>query len=491
MKYIAPCATILTLVCAFLLFGCKQPSEELGSTRRAVEHGLLPTFVIQGRPISKMTLTDRMKWYSVPGVSITVINNETIEWAQGYGVVEAGRSKSVTTESLFQAASISKLVTAMAALSLVQSGKIELDEDVNLKLRSWKVPENQYTREKKVTLRGLLTHTAGLTGKSFRGYADNENVPTLIQILDGQEPANSEPIRVDTTPGSLWRYSGGGYLVIQQLLEDITGKPFPELIRNLIFEKLGMKCSTFEQPLPQSLAVSAATGHMLDGRPIKGKWYTYPEMAAAGLWTTPSDLARFAIELQQSKAKRSNKVLSAEMTKAMLTPQIRNMGFGPIIGASGGTTWFSFGGSNVGFRCFMAAFTETGQGAVVMTNSDNGQFLIMEIVRGIAHVYDWPDFRVQEKVAANIDPVVYNAYEGEYEFVILPEVTISITKEGQQLMAEFQGGKFELHPESETKYFELESGLVIIFVKDAEGNVNDLILNLPLSSQKWEAKRRR
>lgn len=488
MKRITCCAIIL--ICVFLLPGCKRESEKLKTAKDVVERGLLPSFVIKGESIPQMTLTDRMRRHNVPGVSIAVINNMAIELAQGYGVMNTGSAVPVTPETLFQAASISKLVSAMLVLSFVESGELGLDEDVNRTLQSWKVPENQYTQEKKVTLRGILSHSAGLTVSEFRGYNVSEDVPVLIQILEGQKPANSGPVRVAAPPASVWRYSGGGYVVAQQLLEDVTGKSFPEIAQEMIFERLDMKHSTFEQPLPLSLVDSAATGHWPDGYPVKGKWHTYPEMAAAGLWTTPSDLARLAIEIQQSKAGRSIKVLSPGMTNTMLTPQIGNSGFGAFVKRNDQVTWSISGGSNVGFRCFMTIFMETGQGAIVMTNSDNGHYLAMEIIRGLANFYDWPDFRVQAKGAANVDPAVYNVYEGEYEFVVPQGVMISIKKNKEQLTAEFLGNNVVLYPESETNYFDIETGMKVSFIKDADGNVNNLILIPPLSSHQWRAKRR-
>ncbi len=481
------CAIILTGI--FLLFSCRKDSEELKTLQDVVERGLRTAFVVKGEPIPKMALAERMKQYNVPGISIAVINNATIEWAQGYGVVEAGSTTPVTTETIFQAASISKLVSAVLVLSLVQSGTLDLDEDVNRKLQSWKVPENEYTRERKVTLRRVLSHSAGLSVKEFWGYGVDENVPTLLQILDGREPANSPPVRVVARPGSVWQYSGGGYALVQQLLQDVTGKSFSEISQEMIFEKLDMKLSTFAQPLPRSFAATAAIGHQPDGHSLEDKWYTYPEMAAAGLWTTPSDLARLGIEIHQAKAGKSGQVFSTEMTNTLLTPQFGNSGLGAFVNGNGQVTWLFSGGSNVGFRCFMAVFVETGQGAVVMTNSENGSHLAMEIMRGISHFYNWPDFRVQERVVVKVDPKIYGTYEGVYEFAAPPGMQILITQEKKRLVAELVGRKVELYPQTETEYFEIGTGSMISFVKDAEGKVDGLTLTPALASQTWRAKK--
>ncbi|MEX2299564.1 MAG: serine hydrolase domain-containing protein [Bryobacterales bacterium] len=339
------------------------------------------------------TIAARMRHYHVPGVSVAVIDGGEIAWAKGYGLTAAGASSPVTTDTLFQAASISKPVTAMAALHMARYGNFGLDQDVNAKLQSWKVPENAFTKIKPVTLRGILTHSAGLTVHGFRGYAPGEDVPTLLEVLDGAGPANSAAIRVDSEPGSAVRYSGGGYTVLQQLMIDTFGKPFPELMSIIILRQAGMANSTFEQPLPEARAAQAATGHGRDGRPVAGNWHTYPEMAAAGLWTTPSDLARFAIALQKAWKGESDRILTQKLAAEMLSKQFKGSGLGVGLSGEGKTAFFAHGGGNEGFRCFLAAGVANGQGAVIMTNSDNGDALARELLRAIAAEYDWPQYR--------------------------------------------------------------------------------------------------
>lgn len=447
-----------------------QNGSSLAERIQRVENGLLPAVVIKGQP-QPLKLAERLAHYKVPGVSVAVINNGKLEWARGYGVVEAGSNKPVTTETLFQAASISKPVAAMGALLLVEQGKLSLDEDVNLKLKSWKVPESDLTKEQKITLRRLASHSAGLTVHGFRGYAADETVPTTVQVLDGQKPANSAPVRADILPGSRWRYSGGGITVMQLLLSDVTGKPFPALLRESVLEKIGMKNSTYEQPLPADKAQQAATGHRGNGAPVKGKWHTYPEMAAAGLWTTPSDLARFAIELQQAKAGKSAKVLSQAMTIQMLTKQSGDYGLGIGVGGAGQAATFSHGGSNEGFKCMLFAYAETGQGAVVMTNGDQGSPLAGEILRSIAREYGWPDYKPTERELAKVNPEIFPAYVGEYE--VNGKVVIT-TEQGKLFIQPPGQAKSELYPASETEFFTVTDNVRIVFNKDAQGAVNGL-----------------
>lgn len=468
---------LLVLLALFVIAGrpgtASQNADKVFERIARVEKSLLPGVVIKGQS-STMAIADRMAHYKVPGVSIAVINDGKIEWAKGYGVTEAGGSTPVKPETMFQAASISKPVAAMGMLALVEKGLLSLDEDVNAKLKSWKVPENDFTKEQKVTLRRLASHSAGLTVHGFRGYAADEAVPTAVQLLDGQKPANSAPVRVDVLPGSLWRYSGGGITVMQVLMGDVTGKPFPALMRELVLDKIGMKNSTYEQPLTTEYAMRAASGHRSNGQMIKGKWHTYPEMAAAGLWTTPTDLAKFAIEIQQSKAGKSNKVLSQTMIAQMLTKQSGDYGLGIGVGGEGSKASFSHGGSNEGFKCNLFAYSETGQGAVVMTNGDLGGQLASEIFRSIAREYGWPDFKPAERTVVKVNPEIFKAYVGEYEV----NGKVVVTAENNKLY--FQppgGGKDELLPISETEFFPVTQNIRIVFKKDVQGAVTGLAVH--------------
>lgn len=454
-----------------------QNSTDVAERIRRVENGLLSPVAIKGK-INPMKLADRMAYYEVPGVSVAVINNGAIEWARGYGVTEAGTNDAVTAETLFQAASISKPVAAMGALRLVVEGKLNLDEDVNKRLASWKVPENEFTKEQKVTLRRLLSHSAGMTVHGFRGYATDEPVPTLLQVLNGEKPANSAAVRVDVVPGSLWRYSGGGISVAQLLMMDVTGKQFPQFMQETVLSKLEMKHSTYQQPLPKELLAKAAAGHDGDGKVIKGKRHTYPEMAAAGLWTTPSDLARFAIEIQKSRAGKSNKVLTTEMINQMLTVQSGDYGLGLGLRGSGKAFNFGHGGSNEGFRCMMFAYAETGQGAVVMTNGDAGSSLADEILHSIAKEYGWPDYQVREREVAQVNHRVYESYAGKYK-VMGEDVTLTADNGHLFLQATpFGKEKIELYPESETKYFITFDEATFTFVKDDKGQVVEMLVQV-------------
>jgi len=341
-------------------------------------------------------ITARMHERNITGLSLAIIDDGKIIKAKGFGFTDKSGQTPVTPTTLFQAASISKSVTAFAALRLVQEGRLSLDADVNKELRTWKLPGNEFTKDKKVTLRGILSHSAGLTVSGFWGYATNDPVPTLMKVLDGVKPANTDAIRVDIVPGSKWRYSGGGYIVMQQMIIDVTEKPFPEFMSETVLKPLGMTNSAYKQPLPQDMAALCAAGYYAGDKAVKGRWHVYPEMAAAGLWTTASDLARFAIGVQQALAGDSNPVLSQSMTRQMLSvqnPSLRDDdGLGVFLHGSIKTLQFQHSGRNAGFDAFMIAYAHTGRGAVILINANDDTGTTEEFLEVIAKEYAWEDF---------------------------------------------------------------------------------------------------
>jgi CubicO group peptidase (beta-lactamase class C family) len=271
---------------------------------------------------------------------------------------------------------------------LVGSGTLSLDENVNLKLKSWKVPENEFTRDQKVTLRRLLSHSAGLPMHGVPEFTADEKLPTLPQILNGEVSYVKESVRPVIEPGTTYRYSGGGYIIMQLLLTDVTGRSFEQLAREMVLQPAGMSSSTFEQPLPESLHSRAAVGHHSNGYPIKGCWHTLPEQAAGGLWTTPTDLASFMIELWRSFHGLSDNMLPGHLARAMLSRQIDDFGLGISLPGEG-VFRFQHGGANGGYRCHMVLSVDIPDGIVIMTNGDSGEKIIDEVFLAIAHAYGW------------------------------------------------------------------------------------------------------
>jgi CubicO group peptidase (beta-lactamase class C family) len=368
----------------------RQAKVESVEARIRVEQGIEPLEFKKGEAPLALDLAQVMQLANDPGLAVAVIDGFKIAWAKGYGFTELAGTRRVTAKTLFQAASISKPVTAMGMLALVQQGKLSLDEDVNAKLKTWKIPENEFTREQKVTLRRLASHTAGLTVSGFPGYDVDEKLPTLVQIFNGEKPANTPPIHVDVVPGTKEQYSGGGVTIEQQVMTDATGMPFATLMKQLVLDRISMKDSTYEQPLPVAWAARTATGTYTDGKPVRGRWHVYPEMAAAGLWTTPTDLAKFAIEIALSKHGRSNKVLSQRAVQEMVTAQPNTddsgIGFGLPTQQPG---VFAHNGANEGFQALLAMNADTGQGIAIMANSDNGILVAEELRRTVAKEYSW------------------------------------------------------------------------------------------------------
>ena len=459
---------------------------QMDTRQAAVENGLTTLLRIRDREPERYTLRDRMEKYRVPGVSLAVVEGGAIAWVGAYGVVEVGTSEPVTPETLFQAASISKPVAALAALRLVEEGVLELDAPVNRYLQGWQIPENGFTAARPVTLRHLLTHTGGLTVHGFPGYAAGLPLPSVVAILDGATPSNTRPVRVDTLPGSLWRYSGGGYTILQKVLEDVTGKPFPTLLRELVLDPVGMTLSSYDQPLTPERQRYASRGHLSAGTPVEEGWHLYPEMAAAGLWTNATELARLALEVQAAWRGEAGRILSPDMARAMLTPGPGEWGLGFTISQEGAPR-FAHGGSNHGFKAQFMAFREEGRGVVVMTNGDQGTRLAQEIVQAVAEVYGWPVPGPREVEVASLSPELLARVAGHYS-VDLPgrTVPVAVEVEGDHLRIRTGEGSpgDEYFPLSETRFVDLSSGEEVETVLDAAGRVVELVVQRGLTARR-------
>ena len=472
-----PACTLIAFLCLIAAQVAGQSVSAVDTQKRIeeVERCLPDPVVVTGAPSNCHTLKERMAEMHVPGVSIAVVHNGVIEWARGYGVRQIG-GPPVTAETLFQAGSISKPIAAMAVLHLVQEGKLSLDSDVNAALTSWKIPASPAAPNATVTLRELLTHTAGFTVHGFPGYAADAPVPTLVQVLNGEKPANTGPIRLESVPGSKWNYSGGGYTVMQQLVLDVVKEPFPKLLHDTVFVPIGMSHSTDAQPLPSDGQKNAATPYHADGTPVAGGAHTYPEMAAAGLWTTPSDIGRYIKENQQSLLGKANHVLSPEVTQQMMTPGKGHWGLGLEIGGSPANPYFSHGGVNEGFESLFVGYEKSGEGAVVMTNAQGGSRLAAEIMSSIAVAYDWPDFRPSLRTMIKVDKSVLTRYVGTYE--LSPTFSITFSVDGDQLKAEATNQPVvSIFPESDTKFFLKIVDAEIEFFADDKGQISHLVLH--------------
>jgi CubicO group peptidase (beta-lactamase class C family) len=341
------------------------------------------------------SLAARMAALRVPGVGLAVLDGDEILWAGGGKRAKGGRP--VNARTRFQAASISKPIFALAVMRLVDAGRIDLDEDVNVYLTRWRVP-SVGGWQPRVTLRQLLSHTAGATVHGFPGYAAEGPVPTLAEVLAGSKAANTPPVVIDVMPGTQQRYAGGGVSIAQMAIEDALGQSLPEIMREWVLDPLGMDRSGYEQPPADAWQAEAATAHDAAGVPIPGRWHVYPELAAAGLWTTPADLARLGADLiallrgEPSKLGLQPKSLAAMLKPALADQRIGEeyIGLGWICRGAGDGFNFGHTGGNEGFMANMRLFPELGQGAVVMTNAMGGAMLWPEVLSAIGREYGWP-----------------------------------------------------------------------------------------------------
>jgi len=446
-------------------------SSDFEQRIRHIENGLRPAIAIAVEP--PMKLADRMNELHVPGVSIAVIHGGVIQ-ARGFGSATIG-GPPVLPETLFQAASISKPVSAVAALALVQAGKLDLDGDVNLFLKNWKIPANSYTDQSKVTLRRLLNHSAGVTVHGFPGYPAGAPIPSLADVLNGAPPANTAPVLVDHEPGTRFEYSSGGYTIMQQMLIDVTDTPFPSLLEDFVLKPFGMNHSSFLQPLPKNDAHTTATPYRATGAPVPGGPHIYPELAAAGLWTTPTDLAHFALAVLNAWAGRNTSVLSQATTLQMLTPGLGDYGLGLIVRGAPPHRRFLHGGVNDGFVSLMIAF-ENGDGAVIMTNGARGGQLADEIMRSIAAEYDWPDGQPKMRQRTNVSPQLLDRLVGTYQ--LAPGFLIHVSRQEDHLFAQATGQeRFEIFPESDRDFFFRVVDAVITFDAETQGSATQLILH--------------
>jgi CubicO group peptidase (beta-lactamase class C family) len=425
-----------------------------------VERDVMPRVLIENRKREPVTLEQRMSELRVPGVSLAFFDGGEVAWARAYGLADVEQEIPVTTQTLFQAASISKPISATAALDLVEEGLLDLDTDVNTWLTSWKLQASDINRA--VTLRGLLSHTAGVTVQGFPGYGPDEVVPSLVEILNGK--GNTPGVVVDQTPRMKYRYSGGGYIVIQQLIVEATEQPFAEVLDQRVLRPLGMGKSTFQQPLPQKLHAKAATGYRPDLTPVPGRFHTYPEQSPAGLWSTPADLARWAMAIQLALAGGPHPVLNRSTVQDMVRADPVSRG-GLGLGLPHNGVYFAHGGANEGFQCQLTAKTRGQQGLVVMTNSDRGSILAAEILLTIADEYGWTEYQPIRKRVIELDASQLGRLSGSYRAQGRPKLVVNVVGESGSLTAvrQWDKARLSLLPESETRFFVPADGSLFVF----------------------------
>ena len=450
--------------------------NQLSSRIAHITNQLRPTTAFNGAFDPPRSLQERMAYFHTPGVSIAVIKDFKLEWAQGFGLRNVRTARIVTIKTLFQAASISKPIFALAVMRLVQDGQLNLDDDIQNTLSSWRIPANNGWQPK-VTWRQILSHTAGLTGHGFPGYDPGEPLPSVPQILNGEAPANTSKVEVNMFPGTQFRYSGGGTTVAQQALMDLLNKPFPQIMNELVLVPLGLTNSTYEQPLPKAWHKKAATSHPWWGVPLKEKFRAHPEMAAAGLWTTPSDLAKLGLELLQVlHGKKAPTLLPAEVIESMLCPQLAHQklgegeffGIGFICNGKDDGFYFGHGGWNEGFVSDMRFYKNTGNGAVVMINSNHGFPLLDEVMRAIGEAYEWPNALPPAKIPVSLANLP--EYVGLYTTQTGMQFHVSVNDDGL-LLQHGEQPPLPIFPSSELEFFTKALNAEFRFEKGESGIV--------------------
>jgi CubicO group peptidase (beta-lactamase class C family) len=417
-------------------------------------------------------IKERMAFYKVPGVSIAVIHHYQLEWARGYGWADLAEKRPVTTQTLFQAASISKSLNAVGVLKLVQDGKIDLKTDINHYLKSWQFPYDSLSKNKIITVANLLSHTAGLSVHGFGGYTPGDSLPSVIQILNGQRPANSPAVRSEFAPGLRFQYSGGGTTITQLMITDLTGEPYDLYQWQQILQPMGMTSSFYSQPPPAAKLNWLATAYYDDQKPVSGKFHIYPEMAPAGLWTNPTDLGHYIIETQLAYEGKSQKVLSQAMTRIRLTPfdSSTNAALGVFIDKKGDRQYFQHGGANEGFRCQYYGSLTDGDGVVVMVNSDNGN-IMGEIINSVAQAYGWQGFyQPVTKKVVYVPADTLDQYVGNYIFGNQSKIVVKRT--GDHLFLSQDGSApIELLFTSNSDFFLFEIVADSRFERDTTGKI--------------------
>ncbi len=407
---------ILTLLPALLFYQCapKESSTSIEEEISQIENGLMGRIQVKGEPVETYSMEEQMNKYNVPGLSVAVVLDGELRWAKGYGIANSETGSKVDDQTLFQAGSISKPLAALAALKLWEEGSIDIDQDVNTYLTGWKVEENKFTEQADVTVRLLLTHSAGMTVHGFPGYKQTDQFPSIETVLDGN--GNTGRIFADTIPGARWKYSGGGYTIMEKVVEDVSGMPLEEYMEKNIFPALAMGRSTYDQPLSEEYLDNFSAAYDRNGALISGLYHNYPEQAAAGLWTTPSDLAKYCIAVQEIYGGKEDGFLSKPTIDAMLTKHLNDWGLGPSLEGEGNSLRFGHGGKNAGFTNNMAAKANDGDAIIIMTNADRGGPLIGQIARSISAYYDLGISEPEVIEVAEFGEEKLQLYAGKYKW---------------------------------------------------------------------------
>lgn len=461
-------AAVVTASLSLLVSACasqERPRDGGGDPETVLRH-LSPGIVLASEERPAWTLAERMAHAKAPGVAVTFVDSAGSAWSRGAGVLRAGSEPKVAPTTRFLAKSLAKPVTAYATLRLVDRGVLDLDAPLGDDLERWSVPDNEFTRATRPTLRQLLAHRAGFTMWGVPSYAPGEERPTLLEILEGEVPEDFAPITIDYEPGTKSRYSGGGYSVLQLLLEDVTGEAFPDLMRRLVLDPLGMDHSLFHAGVPDSVASSTAAGHE-DGEPLP-RWEALVQLAAGGLISTAPDMGRFVAEVNRAW-RGGSKLLSQRLAREMLSDQGDGRGLGFEVDGIGDSLVFSHTGSGDGFRALVVGLPARSEGLAVLVNADGARAgeLRQEIVRAAALTHDWPVLGPEVRATARPDSAWIDRLVGRYAYSDGSVTTVS--RAGGGLQAAWGDAEpVRLHPADSLLWF-TRSGEEFTFENGPDG----------------------
>ncbi|WP_298764075.1 serine hydrolase [uncultured Polaribacter sp.] len=459
------------------LFSCQQPKENNSESkiedpiilhREHIVNNLTPFYYLKNK-IQPKRVEDVMQEYKVPGLRIVFVDKGKISWSKNYGYANLKDSIKIDDKTVFTGASLGKPITSVAALNLAEKGILNLDEDVNNKLKGWKVPTNEFTKKEKVTLRRLIGHTSGFNRYYGSNYMPYEKLPTIEQTLRGEKPSKHPAVKLISVPGSTYRYSNPGYLILEKLMEDVTNKKFEDIIDELVFKPSGMKNSSFIQPIPKRLLATKATGYSENLQPQPYNIITFK--AAGGIWTTPDDLAKFTHTLLTDHHKGSHKLVSQKITKEIFNKggNLKKLGFTLL-------NWkrdvediaFRHTGQNYGFTSVIFGSVEKEQAIIMMANGVNTQQLFDYIIRATAKEYNWDYFKPSAYEIYDNKGKDFNEYAGQYDW---KNHFVIITNEHKKLFIQIDNQRHQLIPVDENTFLAPDISLLIILPKKVGGSL--------------------
>lgn len=448
---------------------------------RTIEEEILSNLLPARVPTSELGVAQhidaRLAHLRVPGLGIALIVNDEVSWEGGYGRLEFSSTNLVTASTRFQAASMSKAVAAFGALVMVERGQLDLDTPVNEYLDDWQIPEDDATQASQITMSHLLSHTAALTVHGFPGYSPEGPFPSNVHVLDGSEPANTEPVRIEGTVGEEFRYSGGGYTVAEQVMEEISGQAFAELMKEFVLEPLGMDHSSFNQPATATVATRAAPAINGRGERHEDVWHVYPEQAAAGLWTTPADYARFILGVAAALRGDENSLFSEELAQRMVTPVKDGYGLGVVVQGDEDSFSIRHGGSNYGYKCSFVYYPNRKAGAVVMTSADNGSTLASEILRSVEQHFQLAA-NDQEDIDVFSPPEDFPMLSGSWRIQEFDHVFRIFVENAQLWIEDDNTAPWQLHHLGNDTYRSMEERAHFIAERDSAGSITSITIKL-------------